>query len=100
MKIILKKIASYIEGNYKYYKDKLLDSPDYIKEQVYYRLYLCKEDCVKANKCKYCSCPPYKKSWVTESCNNGDIFPNLMDKEKWESFKRDKKINIEAIKND
>jgi hypothetical protein len=96
MKIKLKDIKNYIEGNYKFYKDKLIDSPEYIKEQVYYRLYVCKDDCVKEGKCKYCSCPPHKKSWIKESCNNGERFPQLMEKDSWESFKV--RNNVDVIK--
>ena len=98
MKITLSNISSYIEGNFKYYKNELLDSPEYIKEQVYYRLYICKDDCVKKGKCKHCGCPPYKKSWVKESCNHGELFPNLMDKPSWNQFKLDNNIDIEYLK--
>lgn len=95
MKIKLKDIASFIEGNYKYYKDKIINSPGYIVEQVKYRLYVCKDDCLKNNECKYCGCPPRKKSWVTKSCNKGERFPDLMNKPEWEAYKVKNNINID-----
>jgi len=99
MKINLINIRSYIVGNYRHYKDNLIGSPEYLKEQVYYRLYVCKDDCVVTGACKYCKCPPYKKSWVNTSCNGGERFPNLMDKPDWEKFKEDNRIEIEMLKN-
>lgn len=81
-------IKDFIQANYSYYKDKLLgDTPEYIKEQVVYRLKTCKDDCVPNNKCNYCGCPPAKKSWSKHSCNNGERFPDLMNKDEWEEFK-------------
>lgn len=96
MKITLSNISSFIEGNLKYYANKLFNSPEYIKEQVYYRLNLCKDDCLIENKCKYCTCPPRKKSWATTSCNKGERFPDLLNKPDWEEYKKTNNIKIET----
>lgn len=95
MKIKVKDVGYFIEGNWKYFKNKLWASPDYIVEQVKYRLYLCKDDCLIANSCIHCTCPPRKKAWVVDSCNNGERFPDLMNKEDWGKFKQENNINIE-----
>ena len=95
MMVSLKEIKSFIEGNYKFYKDKFGRTEPFIKEQVQYRLYLCKNDCLIKNKCVYCNCPPRKKSFVRESCNKGERFPDLMGKKEWEEFKRKNEINYE-----
>lgn len=95
----INKIKSFIEGNYLYYKDLLFSSPEYIKEQVYYRLYLCKDDCLVRNACIYCECPPNKKSWVAQSCNEGKRFPDIKNKPDWEKFKQENNIDINKIMN-
>ncbi len=100
MKIKLSDISNFIEGNWKYYKNKVRMSPEYIVEQVQYRLYLCKDDCLVANKCKHCPCPPKKKSWVNKSCNGGERFPDIMNKVEWEKFKAKHNIEIDKLKND
>jgi len=94
MKITRDKILGYLEGNFRYYVlKKFLGLPLHIKEQALYRLEMCKNDCTKTGKCKKCGCPTEKKVFVTESCNNGEIFPDLMTKEKWEEFKKKNNIN-------
>jgi len=98
MKVNLKDVKSFIEGNWNYYKSKIKAAPNYITEQVEYRLFMCKDDCLVTNKCKECSCPPKKKGWVVKSCNNGERFPDLMNKDNWESFKQ--RNNIEIKDND
>lgn len=83
----IKNIQSFIEGNGKYIYDNLIGLPQHQKEQVAYRLSICKDDCVVEGKCKYCTCPSEKKIFVNESCNNGERFPDIMNKEEWEEFK-------------
>ena len=100
MKVKIKDIKSFLEGNFRFFKNKFLASPDYINEQVQYRLYLCKDDCLVANACKHCSCPPRKKAWVNDSCNDGERFPDLMNKVDWEKFKQENNINIQGHEND
>lgn len=90
----LKNIKSFIEGNINYYKDEFSLYPDHKKEQVYWRLSLCKEDCLKDNECVYCGCPPLKKAYVEESCNDSKRFPDMMNKEDWEQYKKEKDIKI------
>lgn len=80
-------IKSYIEGNGKYFYDNLIGLPQHQKEQIAYRLEMCKNDCVPNGTCKNCTCPTKKKVFATKSCNNGERFPDIMSKEKWEEFK-------------
>ena len=97
-KVRIKDIRSFIEGNFKYFRNKFLAAPDYINDQIL--LSLCKDDCLKANACKYCSCPPRKKVWVVESCNNGERFPDLMNKEDWGKFVKENNIKIQRNDDD
>lgn len=99
-KVTLSNVRSFIEGNIAYYKDKLLSSPSYLQEQYHYRLEQCKDDCVPQGACVHCKCPPLKKSWVQTSCNNGERFPDLMDKPRWEAYKQQHNIDMEQITTD
>lgn len=81
-----KNILSFLEGNAKYYYHKLFGIPQHMNEQILYRLSKC-QDCLANDTCLYCGCPPVKKAFVIESCNNGERFPDLMNKEDWEKFK-------------
>lgn len=87
-----KNIANFIEGNGKYFIDKLSPEPLYLKEQRAYRLSQCKDDCLVTGECIICSCPPKKKVFVDESCNP-DRFPDIMNEEDWEKFKKEKEID-------
>ena len=95
MEITIKNILSYLEGNTKYLLDIFNLYPKHQQEQVTWRLLICKEDCVKNGECEYCGCPPHKKAFVEESCNHGDRFPDMMDKETWEKYKIDKNIQLD-----
>lgn len=88
-------IIDFIRANVRYYDEIMFgDQPKYLKEQVLYRMAVCKEDCVKVNKCVYCGCPPKKKAWANKSCNNGERFPNLMNEEEWRQYKKDNNIEL------
>jgi hypothetical protein len=89
MKITLKNIKHYIEGNLKMLGDKMYLLPEHEKEQVVYRAMICKDECVKLGYCVYCGCD------VKDSCNGGERFPDLVNKDNWEKFKLDNGINQE-----
>ena len=91
--INLRNILSFIEGNTNYLMDIFGMYPDYKKEQVLWRLSLCKDDCVKEGECQYCGCPPHKKAFVDKSCNKGDRFPDMMGEEEWKEYKLKHKID-------
>lgn len=88
----LRKAKEFIQANWDYYQDKWLDStPLYIKEQVAYRLTICKDDCVKTGYCIVCDCPTHKKAWAETSCSP-KRFPDRLDKESWEKYKKENEI--------
>lgn len=91
----IKNIKSFIEGNLNYYYYAIMGLPPHLKEQVYYRLGKCKYDCIPNEACKECSCDPVKKMFVKESCNKGERFPDIMEEEEWEEYKKDNNITIE-----
>lgn len=86
VKINIKNIKSYIEGNTKYIYDNIIGLEPYIKEQLEYRAYKCKDDCIINGKCIICTCPTIKKHMVTTSCNY-DRFPDLMTEIEWNKYK-------------
>jgi hypothetical protein len=89
-KITINNIQDFLSGNFDYYKSKVFDVPNHIKEQLQYRLSLC-GDCIEKNGCQGgpvpCGCPPLKKHFVKKSCAP-ERFPDLMEEEEWEEFKK------------
>lgn len=95
-KVTIKNIRQYLEGNAKFYLDKLNQLPKYYKEQVVWRTSKCVDTCMikNENKCEYCGCEASKKIYVEESCNDGKVFPNLMTKEEWDEYKEKNDIKV------
>jgi len=62
------------------------------KEQIAFRHLKCKDDCVKAGKCKHCGCGLPGRFFTVKSCNNGDRFPDIMEEEEWKQYKIENKI--------
>lgn len=94
-KITIKNVSSFIRGHANMYLDKLGQYPKYKQEQILYRLSKCEKDCIPANACKHCGCPPKKKVYDPVSCNGGDRFPNMLSEEQWELYKLKHKITID-----
>jgi len=92
-KITFKNILGYIEGNTKHFLDRFNLTPTHIQEQVAWRAEICRDDCMKENKCVYCGCNPVGKAFLEESCNKGERFPDLMGADEWESYKKNNKID-------
>lgn len=87
-KIRFKDIYNYLEGNARMVLTKFGKSPSHIQQQVEYRLSKCQKDCVIVGRCKECTCPLPNRAFTTASCNK-DRFPDLMDAESWEEFKKE-----------
>jgi hypothetical protein len=90
----IKKIFQYIEGNVKFLGDQLDLLPDHQREQVLYRTFICRNECVQFGYCKLCGCDLPGKFYVKESCNKGKLFPDLMKKAEWEEFKKSNNIEL------
>tara|TARA_B100001287_G_scaffold276542_1_gene287804 strand:+ start:626 stop:937 length:312 start_codon:yes stop_codon:yes gene_type:complete len=86
-KITLKNIYSFFEGNLRMIGDKFNTLPRYKKEQIMYRVNLCKDSCLPLGKCPECGCSLPGKWYASKSCNKGKKFPDMMDKEEWVNFK-------------
>lgn len=81
-------------GHFNHFRHKFRMYPEHKVEQVIYRLEQCADTCVETGKCKHCGCPTKKKVFDETSCNGGEVFPNMMNKEKWEAYKLEHSINI------
>lgn len=90
-KINLKNIKSFLEGNSKMLLASAGIQQEHIKEQVAYRMLIC-SDCMKEGACKVCHCDLPGKLYVSESCNKGERFPNLMSRSDWDKYKNDNDI--------
>ena len=86
LEINLTNVKAFVEGYTKMGYDKIIGLPIHIQEQIQYRESKC-PDCLEAGECKVCGCSVPGKWFVTKSCNNGERFPDLMNKEEWEEFK-------------
>jgi len=91
--ITIDNVGNFLKGNFEYYKSKIVEVPEHIREQLQHRLSLC-GDCIERNGCIKCNCPPLKKHFLKKSCNP-QRFPDLMEAEEWEEFK--KTLNGESI---
>ena len=94
MKITLKNIFNFIQGNARMIGHNFYFLPEYKQEQILYRLDICKETCVKKRSCEVCGCRVPGRLYSTKSCNGGDKFPDLMLKSDWEKFKKENNLTF------
>lgn len=91
MEIKIKDVYNFIEGNSRMFADSLGYQPEHVKEQVAYRLLICKDDCVIVGSCKHCGCPLPNRAYSTESCDI-ERFPDLMKRKDWIKYKEENGI--------
>jgi hypothetical protein len=84
--VTFKNVSAFVEGNTKQILADMGLQPKHIEEQIMYRASLC-SSCINAGKCEVCGCKVPGKLYVAKSCNP-DKFPDLMDNNKWEEFKK------------
>ena len=91
-KITFKNIASFIEGNANMIVSELGAQPQHLQEQFAYRMLKCKDDCMITKECIKCGCSVPGRLFTSESCNNGERFPDLMSRTDWEEYKKENDI--------
>ena len=89
----LRNLKSFTQAATRIITNKLFGLPMHIQEQVAFRHSLCENDCFVPNEkgkigCKYCGCDPWGKAFGTESCNDGERFPDLMNDIDWTKYKK------------
>lgn len=90
----LKNILQFFEGNINILGDNFNLLPRYKREQVLWRMSICKDDCVIKGRCIYCGCSVPGKLYVEKSCNMGNRFPDMMEQLEWEEYKKQNNIVI------
>lgn len=90
--INLKNAKNFVEG----YSRVALQSAgileEHIIEQVAYRIDICKDTCGVKGRCQGCGCKYPERLYSTSSCNEGRLFPDMMDLQQWQQFKIDNDI--------
>ena len=94
--ITFSNIKSFIQGHARAYLDKIRLLPEHTREQVFYRIYICRDTCLPLRKCEICTCSAIKKSYATKSCNK-EKFPDLMPAVDWKSYKQVNNIDEDFI---
>jgi len=94
--VTVQNIKSFFTGYARFYYDKIAGLPTHTKEQIFYRIYICRDICIPFGKCKICTCPAIEKSYSTQSCNPQE-FPDLLNKEGWLKYKEENNISQETI---
>lgn len=93
--ITLKNIKDYISGNIRMLGAKFNLLAEHVQEQIIYRNEICKDTCGRGKACQECGCSYPGKLYVYKSCNDGKKFPDIMEINEWEKFKKEKNITIE-----
>jgi hypothetical protein len=96
---MVEKIVSYVEGNLKMLADKFQLLDWHKKEQVLYRMNVCKHTCLPKGKCEVCGCTVPNKMYSMYSCDTKK-FPDMMGKEEWEKYKKENNIHVQRIDRD
>ena len=96
-KVTVDNIIAFVQGNLRMLGDKFDAIPIYQKEQVLYRLEICKDTCVPNGKCEVCGCSVPGKLYATRSCNKGEKFPDMMQPGKWREFKKEHNLKFEKL---
>lgn len=93
-KINIENINSFIQGSSRHLLDRFNALEDHIVEQVAYRESKCPE-CKTAGHCLgSCKCSVPGRWFSTKTCNNGEKFPDLMTKVKWDEYKKEHNITL------
>jgi hypothetical protein len=85
------KVKSFLQGYTRYYFDNIFGLPDPIKEQVFFRLFTCKNSCLPQGKCEICKCPTIQRAYSSASCNP-EKFPDMLSVQEWEAYKIENNI--------
>lgn len=96
-KINLTNIKAFIQGNYRLIVDnmnpsfvpKFMGLEPYKREQIAYRMEVCKDSC--KTTCQSCGCSTPGKFFVDKQCG-GNKYPDLMNEENWNKFKKENNI--------
>lgn len=97
MKITLKNIKSYVQGNsrllMKKYGPEFMQSPWWVQEQVAWRPTIANPKCIEQSKCVgECGCAIPGKFYSSAECDEG-CYPEIMNEAEWTRFKEIQEAN-------
>jgi hypothetical protein len=83
-------VGRFLKGYLSYFSESFGLLPEFKQEQVIYRTEKAKE-CVTNKSCLYCGCDTPAKFYSDEGCEDPvrKCYPDMMDKDTWEQFKKD-----------
>jgi len=90
-KINLPNIKGFLSAHYRQALDELGFLENHIKEQAAFRLWRVKvksPKCYEDDSCVECSCQISSKVFEDRACSANWCYGEMLDKEKWEEFKR------------
>ncbi len=88
-RLSVKNIRRFIQGNYRLYTFE--QQPQFLKEQIWFRLSKANSECTKTGKC-YCGCEIQGLVAVESSCER-NCYPVMMDEETWQIYKVINQVN-------
>lgn len=97
----LSNIKGFLQGNIRSFLSDVdvLAPEEYIKEQTIWRLHqisIKSPECLNSS-CIYCGCDTASKVFEDRECKSG-CYPEMMNKEEWEIFKKTNNIVIDEIR--
>lgn len=88
---------AYLQGNFRYrlyysrYFGFLL--PDYIYEQISYRLFIMRNECYIQGACVLCGCETPHLQMADKACK-GKCYPPMLKEMVWEKYKVEKELGF------
>jgi len=99
MKISLKNIVAYIQGNIRYklwYSKWNFLIPLYIREQIEIRIISMYNKCYEQGSCIKCGCQTTHLQMANKACD-GNCYPKMLNKKKWQYLKEKKLMFINKV---
>lgn len=100
MKINLKNIKAFVEGNTRMMVDifgsRFVNLAPHIREQVAFRATICYYTCYQNNdkRCVGCGCSVPGKWYSNKACTD-EVYPDLMDADAWEMYKEANQVDVD-----
>ena len=96
MRINLKNIISYFQGNIRYnlYYSRYFKwmIRKHIQEQYIFRISTMNQECFNSGSCVVCGCSTPHLQFSNRPCE-GDCYPKMMNKKNWEKMKQERHLN-------
>jgi hypothetical protein len=99
MKISIKNIIAYIQGNIRYklwYSKYKFLIPLHIREQIEMRIASMNVECYNQGSCVKCGCQTTHLQMANKACN-GNCYPKMLSKNKWSFIKKNNTMVIDKV---